>query len=161
MPISLFWYEEFYMDYIGDIFKTHRFFKKSLLTGKTTGRTPSSTPHTLRHPQTWSLQSLPHPLISWFIQTTPPNKRRLDRPKTTLCGLVFSRANSHHHSKVRRPSTSSTTTHTTTISLVHPNPTDNQTIELGRRMKTKSPLNPNRRVGWRKLRRGRLNLGGG
>ena len=111
--------------------------------GKTTGQTPSSAPHTIRHPQTQSLRSFPHPLISRFIQTPPPNKRRLDRSKTTLCGFVFSWTDSHHHLKVCRPSTSSTTTHTTTTCHVHPNPTDNQMIKLGRRTKTESPLNPN------------------
>ena len=115
--------------------------------GKTTGRTPSLAPHTIRHPQTQSLQSLPCPLISWFIQTPTPNKRRLDQSKTTLCGLVFSWTDSHHHSKVCRPSTSSTTTHTTITGHVHLNPTNNQMIKLGRRTKTESPLNPNRRIG--------------
>ena len=129
--------------------------------GKTIGQTPSSTPHTIRHPQTRSLRSLPRPLIPWFIQTPSPNKRRLDQSKTTLRGLVFSWTDSHHHSKVRRPSTSSTTTHTATTCHVHTNPTNNQTIKLGRRTKTESPLNPNQRIRWRKLRWGWLNLDGG
>ena len=125
--------------------------------------TPSPPSDTIWYPQTQSPQQLPHSFISWNHQTEPCNKRWLDRPKATLCGLVLPYSNCYHYSKVLQTMILATTTHAMTHYPIPSSTTNTQMTKSRRGMSTMNPFNTNQRLwerernlcwGWLNLDRG-------